>query len=192
VSWPPLDTVPKSIRSPTFVGPRIALWPIAEPRFAAHRVVCDRHRPEDSHARSARSCNRPSPQGDHLHVDRPHRLRRFRRRSGLGALAPVLLDPRLLGLRGEPARPEDVRKRHAGAGRRGLPVARRRDEGFRARPGARPLRARPSRVPRQFVLLDRRPGLRLPRRPHDLRGVLPTGPGGASTPTTASRWFARR
>ena len=49
--------------------------------------------------------------GRHRRLDRPHALRRLRRRPGLEALVPELLDPRQVRLRGEPAHAQDVRHR---------------------------------------------------------------------------------
>ena len=65
--------------------------------------------------------DRPPPQGRHRRLGRADALRRVLRIAGLEALVPELLDPRLLGVRGEPADAADVRHRRAGAARRRLP-----------------------------------------------------------------------
>ena len=99
-------------------------------------------------------------------------LRRLRRRSGLGALAPVLLDPRLLRLRGEPADVRAVRHRRAPPERRRVPDEGRRDQERRdcRRDGAR-ARDEPG-CPRQLLLLDGQRRVRLQGQAHDLHGGL--------------------
>ena len=101
-----------------------------------------------------------------------------RRRAGLEALVPELLDPRQVGLRGEPAHAEGVRRRRAPARRRRLPHERRRDEERCDR--ARRCSARRRRCPgaltssyfstHNLMYVSQRPA-------HDVRGDLPARPG---------------
>ena len=90
----------------------------------------------------------------HRRLDRAHALRRLRRRPGLEALVPELLDPGQVRLRGEPAHAEGVRRRRPPAERRRLPHGGRRDEerrdpgGDAARGDGEPRRAD------ELVLLD--------------------------------------
>src|SRR6266545_7028451 len=127
----------------------------------------------NSHARSARARDRPSSLARHRSVARAHGLRRLRRRQGVEALVPVVLDPGLFRLRGEPADAEAVWYGHAPAERGRVPHERRRDQEHRdprrdaARGDGEPARAD------ELVLLDRQPGLRLARPPYDLHGDLP-------------------
>jgi hypothetical protein len=123
--------------------------------------------------------NRPqAPSTRRRRLGRPHRLRALRNDASFESLARAVLDPRLLGLRGEPACSEDLRQRNPGARRGRLPLDRRPHEVRPAESGARPLSARAPHDPRQLVLRHRQLGIRLPGQAHHLRRVLPTGPGG--------------
>src|SRR6266851_9686903 len=51
----------------------------------------------------------PPALGRDRHLDRPDRLRRVLCGPGVEALVPVVLDPRLLGVRGQSADAEDIR-----------------------------------------------------------------------------------
>src|SRR5207253_3474395 len=70
---------------------------------------------------SARACDRPPPLARHRDLAGADAVRRLRRRQGVEALVPVVLDPGLLRIRGEPAHAEAVRHRHAPAERGRLP-----------------------------------------------------------------------
>src|SRR5438105_10477318 len=96
---------------PTFVGPTIALRPIAQTQRAADPAVCPSKR--SPHARSPRSRHRAPPEGHHPDLAGAHHLRRLLRLPGVAALAPVVLDPRLPGLRGEPEDARTVRDRRS-------------------------------------------------------------------------------
>src|SRR2546423_791014 len=70
---------------------------------------------------SARACDRPPPLARHRDLAGADAVRRLRRRQGVEALVPVVLDPGLLRIRGEPAHAEAGRHRHAPAQRGRLP-----------------------------------------------------------------------
>ena len=132
-------------------------------RRAADPGGRDRHdTARSSHARSPRAPHRPPPLGRDRRLARPHRLRRLRRRPGVDALVPVVLDPRLLrptrrtsgrSSSSAPAmRPPNVVVFHtSGDATQSAAIARRWQ---RARAGE------PGRAD-ELVLLDRQPRVRL-------------------------------
>jgi hypothetical protein len=90
-------------------------------------------------------------------------------------VANAVLDPRLLGLRGESAHAPRVRERRAGTDDRRVPQRGRRDQGARHRGRDR---ARPGRQPRlagRVVLHDGQPRVRIEGRTHDLCDDLSGG-----------------
>src|SRR3954449_11746488 len=100
--------------------------------------------------------SRAAPTPRHrLPLARPDADRRLLGKRGLEALARAVLDPRLLGLRSEPTRVEDVRDRRERAPRRGLPQQRRRDQGDGDQTGDRGGSEAEPRLARQLLLLDR-------------------------------------
>ena len=108
------------------------------------------------------------------------------------ALAAVVLDPRLLGLRGEPADARAVRHRRRGRRTSSCSTrraTRRRATAIRAAM-ERALEASPG-CARELVLLDRQPRVRLAGPAHDLHGALSGRRGGASTRRAAPRRSAQ-
>ena len=77
---------------------------------------------------TSRALHRPPPLARDRGLGRADPDRRRRGRQALEPLVPELLDPGQVGLRGEPADAEGVRRRRAPAERRRLPHDRRRDQ----------------------------------------------------------------
>src|SRR6266508_837187 len=107
-------------------------------------------------------------------LDRAHRRRRCLGDATLRPVVRVLLDPRIFGLRGEPAHAEALRLGGAGpARRRALVAGTRHHAGRRRRQGGRRGGGRRQGVPRRLVVRDAQRHVRLARPSHDGGDDLP-------------------
>src|SRR4051795_11638948 len=97
------------MHTPTFVGPTIAVRPIAKALRAADPAACPRK--GVPHARPPRSRHRSPPKGRHPDLAGAHRVWRLLRHPGVPAMAPVLLHPGPPRLRGEPEGARTLRYR---------------------------------------------------------------------------------
>ena len=146
----------------------------------ANRVIRDRTRPQrtgESHAHPRRARDRPIPLGGDWLLAHPRRRRRLRRREGVDALVPELLDSRPVRLPGWPAHTGGARRGSASAGRRRLPHRWRRDQGSRTRAGDAPRGRHGARFAVELLLLDAQPGIPLARPPYHVHGALPARAG---------------
>ena len=95
--------------------------------------------------------------------------------EALRPLVPVVLDSRLLGVRGEPAHPEGVRLRRAGAARDRVHVGRRRAKGSGDQGRDRRDRGGRPRLARRLLVRDTERHVPLARPTHDGGDDLPAG-----------------